>query len=373
MGPRLLVMGAGTGASNNLIRSLRAGHDEFFIVGCHPDRFTIRKSSADRNYVVPDSNHPDLYRALCDIIEAEEIDLLIPNSDTDVQVIVPLQDALPCRTFLPRPPIVDLCQDKYELTNLLRAHNVPAPQTYPISDLSTIEDLFGRLAPHSRLWCRIRTGNSSAGALPVETVEQARGWIQYWNDMRGVTADLFTLSEYLPGRDFNLQCLLHEGIPVLLKMCERLSYFVTGNSPSGVSSTPAVARTVEDRRVIAICLRAFRAIDERASGVFNVDLKENVEGVPCITEINAGRFAMITNIYDLTGRHNMAITYVHLALGNKVDIQTADDIAEDYYLVRDLDTTPGIFHADQLFDGIHDGRRPPIPLEQQDNRLVKET
>jgi glutathione synthase/RimK-type ligase-like ATP-grasp enzyme len=360
MGPRLLVMGAGTGASNNLIRSLRSGNDQFVIVGCHPDRFTIRKSPADSNYVVPDSSHPDLYRALSDIIEADEIDLLIPTSDTDVQTIVPFQDALPCRTFLPRPPIVELCQDKYELTTLLRACGVPAPRTYPISDLSMIEDLFGRLAPHSRLWCRIRTGNSSAGALPVETPEQARSWIRYWNDMRGVATDLFTLSEYLPGRDFNLQCLLREGTPVLIKMCERLSYFVTGNSPSGVSSTPAVARTVEDRRVIDTCLRAFRAIGEQPSGIFNVDLKEDVDGVPCITEINAGRFAMITNIYDLTGHHNMAITYVHLALGDPVDVPEANDVVDDYYLVRDLDTTPGIFHADQLFDGIRDGRKPGL-------------
>jgi hypothetical protein len=361
MGPRLLVMGAGTGATNNLIRSLRSGTDDFFIVGSHPDRFTLRKSSADTNYLLPQSNPTDLHRVLSDIIEAENIALLIPNSDADVQVIAPLQHTLPCRTLLPRSETVELCQDKYELTTLLRARGVPAPLTYPISDVAQLEDLFVRLAPHSRLWCRLRSGNSSAGALPVETADQARGWIRYWSDMRGVAADQFTLSEYLPGRDFNLQCLLHEGTPVLIKMCERLSYFVTGNAPSGVSSTPAVARTVADRRVIDVCLRAFRVIAERASGIFNVDLKENIDGVPCITEINAGRFAMITNIYDLTGRYNTATAYVHVALGHKLEIPEPNDIAEDYYLVRDLDTTPGIFHADEFFDGIHEVRGEALP------------
>ena len=357
MKKRLLVMGAGTGASNNLIRSLRAGDADLFIVGCQSDRFVIKKSPADRNYLIPDSAHPDLLGALCHIAAAEKIDLLIPSSDIDVRAISLLQDNLRCRTFLPRPDVIHLCQDKYNLTTLLRSRGLPAPLTYPISDVAEIEGLFNRLAPHSRLWCRIRTGSSSAGALPVKTPEQARSWITYWEEMRGVAPTLFTLSEYLPGRDFNLQCLWNKGTLILVKMSERLSYFVTGNSPSGVSSTPAVARTIADHRVVEVCLAAVRALDGRASGIFNVDVKENADGVPCITEINAGRFAMITNIYDLTGRHNMAVTYVRLALGQPVDIPDTDDIAEDYYLVRDLDTTPGIFHADEFFDHIHEVKR----------------
>ena len=44
---RLLVLGAGSGASNNLIGSLRAD-PSFHIVGCHADRFVLKKSLADR-------------------------------------------------------------------------------------------------------------------------------------------------------------------------------------------------------------------------------------------------------------------------------------------------------------------------------------
>jgi carbamoyl-phosphate synthase large subunit len=63
---------------------------------------------------------------------------------------------------------------------------------------------------------------------------------------------------------------------------------------------------------------------------------------------------MITNIFDLTGKHNMAATYVRLALGEPVEIRDEYDVADDHYLVRDLDTLPGIFHADELFEGIRD-------------------
>jgi DNA/RNA endonuclease YhcR with UshA esterase domain len=79
--------------------------------------------------------------------------------------------------------------------------------------------------------------------------------------------------------------------------------------------------------------------------------------MPCITEINAGRFGMSTNIFDLPGKHNMASTYVQLALDEPVEISDRYDITEDYYMVRDVDTTPSLYSSDELFEGIEDARR----------------
>ena len=348
----LLVTSAGTGASNNLIRSLKAGDPSAHVVGCHSDRFILKKSLADRNYLIPRSMYPEI----ADVVAAERVDLVIPSSDADVRTISDLRAKLPCRTFLPQTHVIEMCQDKYDLTLFLRARELGAPLTYPVTDLNSIDDLFQKLAPPDRVWCRIRTGAGSMGAIPVERPEQARSWIAYWQETRGVPATSFTLSEYLPGRDFSLQSLWRDGTCVLGKMSERLAYFVMGNSPSGVSSTPALAKTVFEPRVVKLCHDAIRALDDRASGIFCFDLKENGGGAACITEINAGRFAMITNIYDLTGRHNMASTYVRLALDVPVDIPNPHDFEEDCYLVRDLDTTPSIFRADELLEGIDEIR-----------------
>jgi carbamoylphosphate synthase large subunit len=350
---RLLFTGAGTGSGSSLLRSLRAGDPSLFVVGCHADRFVLKKSSADRNYLVPISTHPSFADALLQIIEAEQIDLLIPNSEVDVTVVSGFRDRIPCRLFLPRQALIELCLDKCAFATFLQSRGVPVPVTYPVTDLGTIEELFRKLGSHRRLWCRMRTGTGSMAAIPVTNPEQTRSWIRYWEQMRGVPAASFTLSEYLPGRDYSLQCLWKDGTLILAKMSERLSYFGGGSHPSGVSSTPALAKTVFEPRVVDVCSQAIRALDERASGIFCCDIKENTEGVPCITEINAGRFAMITNIYDLVGKHNMATTFVRLALGEPVEIREEYDVTPDYYLVRDLDTLPGIFHAEELFDGIH--------------------
>jgi carbamoyl-phosphate synthase large subunit len=202
----------------------------------------------------------------------------------------------------------------------------------------------------------VRTGSGSTGAIPVARPEQARSWIAYWTEMRGVPATSFILSEYLPGRDFSCQAVWKSGALVLVKTCERLSYFGGGGNPSGTSSISQLAKTVFAPEVVAVCTAAIRAIDPRASGTFNFDLRENARGVPCLTEINAGRFPSGTNIFDLTGRFNLAATFVRVALDEPVRLREAYDPAEGYYTVRDLDTLTGVFHADELFDKIVDAR-----------------
>jgi carbamoyl-phosphate synthase large subunit len=362
MTARVLVTGAGGGPGNNLIRSLRAADPTLAVVGTHTNRFVLKKSAADRNHLTPPPGHPGFADALRAVVAAERIDLLIPNSDADVRAVSELRARIPCRLFLPAHRVIELCQDKYELAVHLRARGVPVPVTCPVTDLDSLDTIFARLGARPRFWCRVRSGAGSLGAIPVVRAEQARAWIAYWQEMRGVPASTFTVAEYLPGRDFAVQGLWKDGALVLLKTCERLSYFGGGSQPSGASSTPALGKLVHDPRVAEVGRAAIAALDPAASGVFSIDLKEDAAGTPCVTEINAGRFCMITNVFDLTGKHSMALTYVRLALGAPVEAAGADDVAEDYYLVRDLDTLPGIFHAEEFFEGIHEtGDEPRRP------------
>jgi hypothetical protein len=139
-------------------------------------------------------------------------------------------------------------------------------------------------------------------------------------------------------------------------MAERLSYIDNGG-PSGVSSMASLAKTVFEPAAFDACVQAIRALDPKASGAFFADLKGDADGKPCITEINAGRFASMTNLHDLAGRHNMTATYVRLAMCEPVRLAEPWDYAEGYYVVRSVDTPPAVFHADQFFKGITDTTR----------------
>jgi len=348
---RLLFTNAGYAPSNNLARSLRAGAEPAFIVGCNDDQFTLKRSDADRNYLVPPANHPEWGQALRRIVEAEHLSLIVPTIDSDPDSLSRVRKQIGEYLFLPRASVLELCRDKYRLTAFLRSNGVDTPASYQVKDLGHVTKIFRELRGRP-LWCRVRDGAGALGALPVRTPEHARSWIRYWKEMRDVPVPSFMLSEYLPGRDFGCQSLWNDGELVLIKTYERLSYLGMGSKPAQVSSVAALAKTVFEPKVVDTCTRAIRLLDAKVSGVFSVDLKENVRGVPCITEINAGRFSSATNIFDLVGKHNMAQSYVRLANGLPVDIESSYDAAPDWYMLRGIDGAPCIFHASEFSDNI---------------------
>jgi carbamoyl-phosphate synthase large subunit len=186
----------------------------------------------------------------------------------------------------------------------------------------------------------------------VNTVRQVRAWIRYWEEMRGIPADRFTLSEYLPGRDFMCMSVWRDGQMVLVTTFEKLSYFGGEAHPSGTSSLSSLAKTVIDQRLVDTSRQAIRALSPTASGAFSIDLKENAEGVPCITEINAGRFFIGMTAFDQVSTHGVAPVYVQVALNELVELPEEYTTVADHYVVRDLDTLPGVFSADALFERI---------------------
>jgi hypothetical protein len=350
----ILLPEAGTGTGNSLIRSLWADYPGIVVVGAHTDHFTLRNSKANRNYLLPVPDHPRFVEALRSVIEREAIDLLMPLTGDDVVVAAELRDILPCQTFLPSKSAIERCQDAYELSGFLREHGSPVAASVPVDDVAGLEQIFARFAAQ-RLWCQPRGKKARHGAAPVDTAEDARAWIGYWERVHGLPASRFLLSEILPGRAFSCQSLWKDGHVVLVKTVERLAHLDTDPRASATSALAAVARTVDDRRLVDICVNAIRALDPDATGAFNIDLRENHDGVPCVTDIDAGGLSPMLNFFDLTGAYNMSATYVRLALSERVDIAEPYDVAAECYLVRGVDTLPAIFRADELFDGIGPG------------------
>ncbi|MBX9776679.1 MAG: hypothetical protein K2Y71_20060 [Xanthobacteraceae bacterium] len=319
----------------------------------------LKQSPAHRNFLVtspePEGAPSNAFgRDLRAVIKRAAVDLIIPGNDDDALTLALLheREPLPCRTFLPSAKTIALCHDKYALYEIFRRHKIPVATTYPVRDRESLNEAWQALAPRELAWCRIRYGCASVGATKVRDVDQAWHWISYWNTMRNVPIEHFTLSEFLPGRDYNVQGIWFDGRLVLIKMCERLSYLNATQNPSGMASTAALAKTVWEPEAIEACEAAMQSVDERAHGIFFFDMKENDQGVPCVTEINASRFVMITNFHDLIGRYNMAGTYARLGCGETVQIEDPYDDAGEYYLVRELDTLPAIYPAYQLFEGI---------------------
>ncbi|HET7875873.1 MAG TPA: hypothetical protein VFN71_10140, partial [Methylomirabilota bacterium] len=60
----MLITGAGAAGSENLVLSLRGTGARLALIGCHIDRFVLKKSSADRNYLIHAPSHPEFLESL---------------------------------------------------------------------------------------------------------------------------------------------------------------------------------------------------------------------------------------------------------------------------------------------------------------------
>jgi hypothetical protein len=351
-----LVTGAGSGSSGNLIRALRAIRPKPDIVGINGDRFTLRQSLADRNYLCPAPESGEFVDSILKIISREQINVIMPTDDNAVKALSDGRNRIPIELLLPRQKTIDLCQDKYALNVFLRQRDIPAPLTYEVRSLRGLDGIFARFSRAGVLWCRARRGSRSLAAIPVATVEQARAWITQWRYLRGVKISDFTIGEYLPGRHFIVQSVWHNGDLLHAQSIEVLSYFAAGNNPSGVFSLASLAKTVMATEAVQVSLSAVRAIEQRPCGAFFVELKETADCVPSITEINAGRFPSGVTALLAAGRDNMVAVFASAAVGEPMKAANPLGSAQEYYMVRDIDALPGVFTAKDLQTGVDANR-----------------
>jgi carbamoyl-phosphate synthase large subunit len=120
-----------------------------------------------------------------------------------------------------------------------------------------------------------------------------------------------------------------------------------------MSSTPAVAKTIEDKKSLEVIFKAVSLLSEKPHGNFNFDLKGRENGEMCITECNVGRFCMITPIFDRTGKHSTVEYYIRSAFGElNENIKNPIDIEEGVLMLRELDTLPTIIRETDIDEKI---------------------
>ncbi len=336
---RVLVTGAGGPAAHNFIQSLRLSGEKYYIVGTDINKYHIELSPCDKRYLVPRCDAPSYIDVLNRIIETEKIDLVHPQPDVEVAVISENREKLSAKTFLPKKETVRLCQDKMALNKKLEKEGFVRPIAYRIDKPEDIEKHLPELLERypEKAWLRATRGAGSRAALPIRKAEHGIAWIEYWKEMRGIGWGDFMLSEYLPGREIAFQSIWKDGEIITSQARERIEYVFGHLTPSGQSSSPSVARTIHRDDVNRMVTEAIRAIDPEATGIFCVDIKENVEGEPCITEINCGRFFTTSNFFTVAGS-NMPHYYVKMALGEEIPpLPKYNAIPEGIYWIRNID------------------------------------
>jgi hypothetical protein len=236
--------------------------------------------------------------------------------------------------LMPTPETVTACQHKPTTAVLWHANGLrrfpPVAVGEPLLEsLDYAAEMFGL-----PFWLRSAVGAGAKAATLVEDVKTGFHWIKYW-ETRGETIE-WVAEEYLPGRDFCWTGVYRHGILYASFARERLEWLYPHLAPSGRTGTPTVSEVVHDERVNVTAKLAVEAVDAEPNGIFCVDLREDREGVPRPTEINAGRWATTSPLYHELGP-NLPALHARLAVGETVEPWGDDIYPAGTQLLRHID------------------------------------
>lgn len=321
---RILVTGAGGSAAANFIDSIKlAFGDDLYIVGVDVSPYHLELSKADVRYLVPKVTDSDYVDTMNRIVEKENIDFIHPQPDVEVNFISKHPEKFNAKTFIPQYSVVEACHDKMEFNRLMAKSGIATPESRFIDSPESLRSALADLTKiHPRVWLRAIRGAGSKASLPISNFYQGDAWIDYWRGFKGLDYGDFMASEFLPGSEYAWQSLWFEGELITSQARERVEYIFGNLTPSGQSSSPSVARTVNRDEVNRAGIAAVKSVSEKPSGVFCVDMKEDVSGSPKVTEINVGRFFTTSNFFSHAGL-NMPAMYLEFGLYGKTNFAPA--------------------------------------------------
>lgn len=277
---RVLLLGAGGSAAWNFARAVG---DEHELIGADVDPLMLELSACPENVQLKTGlEGVERLHEVVRVCDEYGIEFIHAQPDAEVAWLAQWRDHLEAETFLPTTDALELCADKLGTAQWLGRDL--AARSYNVSVGAFERGL------HGEAWMRLRTGAGSMGALPVRSWAMAQEWIEHWYETRGLHADAWMMAEILPGRDLSWTGVYVGGQLVASACKEREALMGASRHPANVASTATVQRIVFRPDVNRACERAVLEIDSDAQGVWMMDLREDAEGTPKITEVNCGRF-----------------------------------------------------------------------------------
>jgi carbamoyl-phosphate synthase large subunit len=344
----VLLLGAGGSAAANVLDSLRRAPADYHVVGADASPTKLHLSAADECVVIPRAADDGYAAAIISAVERFRCDVVHPQPDPDVLAVGALRDEIPAHTYLPSQSALEIAADKLSFAARLREAGVPVPQTTTFSDIGDVASATAKLlTEHKQVWVRARVGAGARASLPVRQGAQAEAWVRWWVDERGLQGSDFMASEFLPGREFAYQSVWQDGELVAGQLRERLEYLYGHLTPSGQTSTPSVARTVEEPAIDLLAQLAIRTLDGVPCGAYCVDIKESESGVAKVTEINAGRFFTTSNFFAAAGL-NMPDLLIRCALGEQPRRCGSSPLPADLFWIRMVDMGYVLVSSDDL-------------------------
>lgn len=301
---RILVTAVGGNLGRSMVLYLNKFNFELFATDSDPILLCAPKTQ--KRYLIPraDKNEKEYLQKLNKIIIKNRVNLALFLSDIEIRIIAKNQDKIKTKVWLPSYPLIKRMQDKYSCNKLWREKGVNVPESTVIASKKQLKN---------NIWLRPLEyiGGGGAHAAYAKTKKDAQIWIEKYRGW-----GKFTMNEYLPGKVFGFDSLWRNGKLMGYFLKERIEY--TANTIVVAKPSTSSAKTSINKQAIKTALKAIKSLVSKPDGVFSVDMKENKKGIPCVTEINPGRFLTTSLLFFKELNYDLPLDYIKLALGEKI-------------------------------------------------------
>lgn len=334
----ILLLGCGGNAGINFVKSLKKSKNiRYKIIGIDIDLYNLKSSNSDvKIFFNQKSNKLNFIKK---VIKKYGIKFIHAQPDPEVKFLLEnkkhFKDLIFNHDMNKYKIFADklFCQSKW---NKDFSHSFKCYNLFTLKNDKKLRDKF--FYKGSKKWVRAIRGAGSKAALPVYSYLESKNWADYWIKKNKMKYIDFMVSDYLSGREFAVQTFWKNGELIHSQARQRLVYFFGSIMPSGQSSTPAVAKTINLKSVYKQAYRSITSIDNNPNGIYCVDLKENDLGEIITLEINYGRFFTTSDFFAEIGV-NTPLTYVDCFFGSRIS-KKIEKIKNNFYWIRGIDKEP---------------------------------
>lgn len=305
-----------------------------------------QKHLFDESFLVPRATSPEYWPAIEGLIEREGIDyaVVLPEVEALEWSRRAEESRLPCKALIPDYKIASQLVDKATMTGLLESSGL-VPRSFAF-----LRDEFEDIAEFDipfPFWVRSAEGSSGLGSLLVKSAEDLKNWININPDV-----EKFLGSEFLPGRNLACKLLYYDGQLLRGAVGERVEYIMAKVAPSGITGNTSFGRLLNDPKVFEVAKEAmdvlFQKTGAKKHGFFTVDLKEDEQGNPKVTEINI-RHVAFTQCFAAGGA-NFSEDTIRLLDGDSAFDRRFKlyEFKPGLIFLRDVDEVPIIMKESEL-------------------------
>lgn len=283
-------------ALQRAVRRLAAG-SQVIATDISPWSPAVHVADAARR--VPRSDEPGYVEALLEICAADDIRLLVPTIDDELEIIaraVPRFAAVGVRVAVGSVETVRTCRDKAVTSAFLARHGIAAATTWTPETL----DLARVTYP---LFIKPRRGRGSVGAYPVHDRDELTFFIKYVPDP--------VIQPFLRSPEYTVDLLCDFDGRLLSAVPRERQVIRAGVTDRG--------RTVRDPRLLDLAVRCAEALEFRGAANFQCRM---FDGQPVIFEINP-RFSGGIQLTEAAGAR-FAEWLVRLSMGEAVPASLGD-------------------------------------------------